>query len=231
MGCFDKNQLWASLAAHWLRLRASIARDVGSIPGQGRSCLLPGMAKEKKERTSFFFHFSAILFPGILCQKTSIFPTSSSHSFLPNGFLWKSEIRSDISGHSPAGCFLYVTSGIFQVHPDVDVRKNPDSEAWWSAWEEANLGGPWVRAGVVFSNLLRRKQGGVRSNDFLRRPGLSRVALTQLETFLHMIRVVSQHSFSTTHGAILSRGASDYFLWLTKKTKPHRDEGKAEYRV
>lgn len=77
-----------------------------------------------------------------------------------------------------------------------------------------------MRAGVVFSNLLRRKQGGVRSNDFLRRAGLSRVALAQLETFLHTIRVVSQHSFSTTHGAILSPGASDYFLWLTKKPNP-----------
>ena len=88
-----------------------------------------------------------------------------------------------------------------------------------------------MRAGVVFSNLLWRKQGSVRSNGFLRCAGLSRVALTQLETFLPTIQAVSHHSFSTTCGAILSPGASDYFLWLIKKPNPHRDEGKAEYRV
>ena len=130
MDCFDKNQLWASLVAQWLRLQAPLAGDVGSIPGQGRSCMLPGTAKEKKKRTSFFLHFPAILFPGILCQKTATFPTSSHHSFLPSGFPSRSEIHSDVSGHSLAGCYLYVTSGIFQLHPDVDVGKNPDSEAW-----------------------------------------------------------------------------------------------------
>ena len=95
---------------------------------QGRSCTLPGAAKEKKKRASFFLHFPATLFPGILYQKTATFPTSIPHSFLPNGFPWKSEIHSDVCGHSLAGCFLYVTSGIFQLHPDVDVGKNPDSD-------------------------------------------------------------------------------------------------------
>ena len=79
-----------------------------------------------------------------------------------------------------------------------------------------------MRAGVVFSNLLRRKQSSVRSNGFLRSAGLSRVALTQLETFLPTIQAVTHHSFSTTRGAILSPGASDYFLWLIKKPNPQK---------
>ena len=130
MDCFGKNQLWAFLAAQWLRLRASIAGDVGSIPGSGKILHAAWCSQREKEKSQLFLTFPATLFPGILYQKTATFPTSIPHSFLPNGFPWKSEIHSDVCGHSLAGCFLYVTSGIFQLHPDVDVGKNPDSEAW-----------------------------------------------------------------------------------------------------
>ena len=57
MDCFDKNQLWAFLAAQWLRLRASIAGDVGSIPGSGKILHPAWCGQREKEKSQLFLTF------------------------------------------------------------------------------------------------------------------------------------------------------------------------------
>ena len=105
-------------------------RGCGFHPWSGKILHAAWHGQREKEKNQLFLTFFLLsYFQGFYVKKLQPSPPPPL-TLLPSGFPSRSEIHSDVSGHSLARCFLYVTSGIFQLHPDVDVGKNPDSEAW-----------------------------------------------------------------------------------------------------
>ena len=48
-----KQDFWISLVVHWLRLHASSAGGMGSVPGQGTKILCAMQCSQKRKKTRF----------------------------------------------------------------------------------------------------------------------------------------------------------------------------------
>ena len=182
-------------------------RGCGFHPWSGKILHAAWHGQREKEKNQLFLTFSCYPISRDFMSKNCNLPHLLPSLFFPVAFPQglKFTLTSLATLWLDAFCMLLLESS--SCTRTLMLEKTQTQRHGWSAWDEASLGGPRVRAGVAFSNLLRRKRGGVRSNDFLRCARVWSVALTQLETFLHTIQVVSHGSFSATHGAILSPGA------------------------
>lgn len=161
---------------------------VPSLAREDPACCL-AWPKRKRKEPAFSFIFLLFYFQGFYVQKLQPSHLLPHSLFFPMAFSGSLKFAPTSLATLWLDAFCMLLLEIFSC-PDVDVRKNPDSEAWVICLEEANLGGSLSESRGCFLKFTPEETGSVRSS-FLRRTGLSRVALTQLETFLHTIRVVS----------------------------------------